>query len=399
MDIIKKIEIYDKFVCTAGKCPFTCCEGWKIAIDPDTNRKWENDIDKAPYLCKNVKTKKGSEGVDFFIKMGNQNRCPFFNEEGLCNVVVTCGEDYLPHTCEIYPRQENVWENLEEHSLSCGCPATVDLISNVEGKIRFLNDKNEQLSCLRPETLADTLPTNLAEMFPLTLPDNLTGAYELREVMISLMQNHKFSLKGRILMISQMLLKIRENSDEAWNIMADYQNENFLLSLSEKENWDNINFDESLMELNELFLDMVENYKKVKNFNQYLNDISDMAEFMDLEVCRGEWEFFKAEFAQQELLMENCMVSKIFGNCISDDIDDMIMSYQMVITECIMVKYSVFLKWLMNEKGSIKYNDIRNYLVIYTRIIGYNIDGIIEFWEDSFDDAIWDLNYMLLLIS
>lgn len=29
----------------------------------------------------------------------------------------------------------------------------------------------------------------------------------------------------------------------------------------------------------------------------------------------------------------------------------------------------------------------------------YNTEGIKEFWEDSFDEAVWDFGYMLLLVS
>lgn len=33
---IRKPEYYDEFVCTANKCPFTCCREWKIEVDDET---------------------------------------------------------------------------------------------------------------------------------------------------------------------------------------------------------------------------------------------------------------------------------------------------------------------------------------------------------------------------
>ena len=39
--IIRKPEYYDEFVCTANKCPFTCCREWKIEVDNETNEKWK----------------------------------------------------------------------------------------------------------------------------------------------------------------------------------------------------------------------------------------------------------------------------------------------------------------------------------------------------------------------
>ena len=38
---IRKPEYYDEFVCTANKCPFTCCREWKIEVDNETNEKWK----------------------------------------------------------------------------------------------------------------------------------------------------------------------------------------------------------------------------------------------------------------------------------------------------------------------------------------------------------------------
>ena len=93
------------------------------------------------------------------------------------------------------------------------------------------------------------------------------------------------------------------------------------------------------------------------------------------------------------------MVSKIFANCISDDINELIKSFQVVITEYVMVKYSAYLKWLIDDKKGINYNDIQNYIVVYSRIIGHNADGIIEFWKDNFDEAVWEFGYMFLLIN
>ena len=38
---IRKPEYYDEFVCTANKCPLTCCREWKIEVDDETNEKWK----------------------------------------------------------------------------------------------------------------------------------------------------------------------------------------------------------------------------------------------------------------------------------------------------------------------------------------------------------------------
>ena len=34
-------NFYDKFTGIANRCPITCCQEWKIAVDADTNRRWK----------------------------------------------------------------------------------------------------------------------------------------------------------------------------------------------------------------------------------------------------------------------------------------------------------------------------------------------------------------------
>jgi lysine-N-methylase len=181
-------------------------------------------------------------------------------------------------------------------------------------------------------------------------------------------------------------------------MLSRYQDEKYLLSFVSIYGGIGIDNEDSCQEIKELFLDIVQNYSKKESFRYYLKDISDFAEDSETKNSR-KWNDFKLVFGQYDKLIENCIISKIFANCINDDMDEMIMSFQIVITEYVMIKYSAFLRWLINEEVKIDYEDIRNYIVIYSRIIDYNTDGIMGFWEDSFDGAVWELGYLLLLIN
>lgn len=35
-----KPHFYDKFICTAGDCPDTCCAGWQIMIDEESLERY-----------------------------------------------------------------------------------------------------------------------------------------------------------------------------------------------------------------------------------------------------------------------------------------------------------------------------------------------------------------------
>ena len=102
MNTIVKFNFYDKFFCTADKCPFTCCKGWDILVDPSTYHKWEESAEASGFLSKHIKRKKVRKETEHYLKMGNHKCCPLLNEKGLCNVVLHYGEDHLPKTCRYF---------------------------------------------------------------------------------------------------------------------------------------------------------------------------------------------------------------------------------------------------------------------------------------------------------
>ena len=375
MNNILKVGFYDDFNCIADDCSFTCCQGWEIIVDIDTYNKWKSDEMKFGYILKDIKAKKTGKETQYFIKMGNKMHCPFLDKKSLCEIVTNCGEEYLSKACSSFPRLENVFENLNEYSLSCACPTVVDLINDIDGKIElsYEGDKN--------------------------IWDTISIEHKIREVMINILQKSGFPINDRILVIFNMLLFIKKEPDISEEIISNFQDEKYLLLLI--DSWSGIEIDneDSCTEINELFIDIVLNYRKVKIFSDYLKDISCLAEDGELGKSHIAWNDFKLVFAQYEKLIENCIVSKVFGNCISEDINEIIQSYQVVITEYVMVKYSAFLKWLINDKKDIAYKDMRDYIVIYSRIIEHNTDGIVEFWKDNFDEAVWELGYMFLIIN
>jgi len=375
MNNVRKVGFYDDFSCIADGCSFTCCQGWEIIVDLDTYNKLKSNEMKFGYISKNIKMKKSNNEIQYFIKMGQKMRCPFLDEKGLCDVVIKYGEDYLSKACYLFPRQENDFKKLMEYSLSCACPTVVDLINNIDGKISIPYEGDENIW------------------------KDISIEYKIREVMINILQNSGFLLNDSILIIFNMLLLIKKKPIISEEILSNFKEEKYLLLL--KDSWSEIelNNEDSCAEINELFIDIVLNYKKVKSFSDYLKDISYLAENGEVGSNHIEWNNFKIVFAQYEKLNENCIVSKVFGNCISDNIDEMIKSLQVIITEYVMVKYSAFLRWLIDEKKEIGYVDMQNYIVIYSRIIEHNADGIMEFWKDNFDEAIWEFGYMFLLIN
>ncbi|MDF2543082.1 MAG: FliB family protein [Herbinix sp.] len=371
MDNIK-LDIYDGFCCIADRCEFTCCAGWDISIDEDTCKNWRDMEQQSRYFSSNIKTQKNKREKVYYIKMGQQKRCPFLNEKELCNVVIHYGDDKLPFTCRTYPRQVNLFSDHQEFSLSCGCPSVVDLIYHNPRNVQLVHEKYIN---------AEDIKEN--ETF-------------MRQAMILLIKERSLSFKDRILLIFHMLFSMKEQQGNPKDIIYKYQDEEYVVSLIRLWSGIKINYEDTATEKSELFLDIVQNYRNEISYSRYLTDIVDIAEKLDENESKKAWDEFQTEFNRYDMLMENCIITKIFANCISEDMDELIMSYQMIITELVMVKYSVF---LTSKIRPFHYSDVRDYVALYSRIIGYNTEGMIEFWEESFEEPLWQFGYMLLLIS
>ena len=369
---IFKILNYDKFKCIADKCEFTCCKGWEINIDNSTYNKWKSE--NLDYLLEKVEVKDKKEV--YFINKENHDDCPFLYKQGLCNIVKNHGEEYLSLTCHTFPRIENVFDDRRELSLSCSCKEVVEIISNLNKKINLSLENyiriNDDLSELR-----------------------------IREALIYIIQQENIYLEYKLIICFEMLLSILEN--ESFNKKEDlleeiekYRDRNYIQNII--LTYKNIELDiyDSIEEVNNLFLDIIENYKEIPMFNDILSDISSFAEEFEIEDIEIKWNSYKEEFNRYNDLIENIIVSKIISNCVNDDIEEMIVSFELIILDYLLVRHATFLKYYIDEE-KLYIKDIKNYIVAFSRIIQNNSDAVKEFLKGGFDDVILELGYLCFI--
>ena len=91
-----KPHYYDKFVCTAGDCPDSCCAGWQIMIDETSLERYGNEKSEFGTRLRN------SIDWDEECFYQNNRRCAFLNEENLCDLYKALGPDSLCDTCRMY---------------------------------------------------------------------------------------------------------------------------------------------------------------------------------------------------------------------------------------------------------------------------------------------------------
>lgn len=130
--IIRYPMYYDSFHCIAGRCEDTCCAGWEIDIDDRSYgyyKKVPGEFGRR--LRENIQKYQEEENTAYeahgFI-LKKDRRCPFLNQEGLCDLYIELGEDALCDVCTNTPRNFMEYGGEREISISASCPEAARLI-------------------------------------------------------------------------------------------------------------------------------------------------------------------------------------------------------------------------------------------------------------------------------
>lgn len=117
---------YPSFSCIGSRCEDTCCASWQVGADPASLRRYRSVKGEfGKWLRGSIDWSTGS----FLLRDG---RCPFLNEENLCEMYLRLGEDSLCRTCRDFPRHLEDYGRLREVSLSLACPEAARLILGQE---------------------------------------------------------------------------------------------------------------------------------------------------------------------------------------------------------------------------------------------------------------------------
>ena len=116
---------YPAFRCTASACRHTCCVGWEIDVDEDSLDYY--DTIEGP-LGARLREKIDREADPPCFRLDEQERCPFLNRNGLCDLITELGEGALCHICADHPRFRNLLPDRVELGLGLCCEAAAALI-------------------------------------------------------------------------------------------------------------------------------------------------------------------------------------------------------------------------------------------------------------------------------
>ena len=114
---------YKKFRCLAGECPDTCCIGWEITVDRETEKTYQKLRKGKSELAERLR-----RSVRRRLIIPDRDRCPFLAGDGLCDLCREYGEAAMTRTCRRYPRHVEDFGDIHEVELLCSCPEAARLI-------------------------------------------------------------------------------------------------------------------------------------------------------------------------------------------------------------------------------------------------------------------------------
>ncbi len=117
---------YPGFSCIAGACRHSCCIGWEIDID-DTALAYYKALpgEIGTRLRENIIEE---DGTASFRLCGAEEHCPFLNGDGLCELILTLGEEALCQICTDHPRFVSEFSDHTELGLGLCCEAAAKRI-------------------------------------------------------------------------------------------------------------------------------------------------------------------------------------------------------------------------------------------------------------------------------
>ena len=385
---ICKPDYYDEFNCIAADCDFTCCQDWTIAVDDLTLQKWKNL--EVPEGMQSD----GSHLSDFtlqemecsHLKLGEDGKCLFLNQEGLCRIVLKHGEETLSHTCHTFPRERHEFADRVEYALSLGCKNVLDHLW-----------KKDFFQVISAESTDETVDQGASETPELQ--------FMIRDWFMKIAANKEIPVKKTLKILFYLILDLYEKSEQdllTEETFLAYRDSDILRQLDTAIQDSRETLPDTFYEDNELFLDLAENYRKKRIYTKYLEPIAQRAEHYeqkyDLNKLEDKIDRFSVVWSQYETKMRTLVCEELYaaGLLPNSELYCMVMKLEWLAIEYAVIRQWMFLQWDMT--GEVTYDDLKRAVSVIFRMTGYSDEDIEEYLDNSFESVIWDYGYMALIL-
>lgn len=139
-------DYYERFECIAGACTDSCCARWEIDVDEESYYRYltvQGPFGDRVRGCLHTEEKEGEDGYpeyEWSFPLTPDRRCPFLNDEDLCDMYTALGHDKLPRTCREFPRGDACVGTYHQVDVALACPEANRLIfEDLEHPIQYIN--------------------------------------------------------------------------------------------------------------------------------------------------------------------------------------------------------------------------------------------------------------------
>ncbi len=376
------------------------------------------------------------------ILLNHQGNCPFLNDRKLCKLVLKWGDAVLSDTCRTFPRQTHEFDNCREYALVACCPAVIDLLNesgwnflesdtwnnilDTEHKIESLGrlpDKQHKIESpgRLPDTehkiesqgrLQDKQHEVKAEIQHETEPsthcatehDEALYCLEIRNHCIEFLQK---SEEDRMKNPDKQLVQIFEELHGAYENSGEWHNFDFLSKIRDIKETGSLDIAETLAERNEIFMDICENYMKEQMYQGYLKEImltaSELEKYGITEAMEKKYEEFLWEIDTFTPLFYRYLCLEFYTDSVipGDTLEDMILNTEWIFIEYTTIRHALFLYYCNpdDKEQRLTYERVRDYMVIISRMTGYDEEDIHDYLADCFEHPVWPCGYAKLLLT
>ena len=359
-----------KFHCIAGKCKDNCCSaGWEIDIDDNTNKFYKSVSDKfgGEFGNKLRNCISGDSSLPHFI-LNKDKKCPFLNDDNLCDIYINLGEKHLCQICTDHPRFFEWFENVKEAGIGLCCEEAARIILDDNDKFEIcdfgVDDDNN----------FDIVNINNPYTLEIDYKPDLYGYLQsARWKIISYIENSQFPISVKIRNILWYCYTLQLNIDndllddeDIFDVDSNNSSSiipilDFLTTLEfNDENWPK--FLNDCAELYELSSDKIKDFERLNpNIEKYLKNIS----------IYFIWRYFLKAVFDEDVL------SKIKLMSVSVHV----------------IKYLFFCKWI--KEGKLDLEDCIDIVKKYSEEVEYSEDNLLSFADASYDMEYFRTEYLL----
>lgn len=350
-------QYYANFHCIANKCVHNCCKaGWEIDIDNKTAEEY-----------KKVKGQFGEKlrmNIDWnspqkFI-MDKHSNCPFLNENNLCDIITTLGENSLCQICTDHPRFYEWFGNVKECGIGLCC----------EEAARIILSQNTPFSTIEYDIPDEDTAEYNAELYQYL--------YNARKDIINYLDNHPSPITSNICDVLWYAYTLQQNIDSG---LLDAEEIFEVRPYATNGNLENVL---------EFFLALEPNDK---NWITYLNDCMHLCSNTPDKISN-----FDDANPQVSTYLKNISIYFVWRYFLKGVFDEDIVSKISLMAICVaVIKVLFYCKWL--ESGNITLNDCVEIVRQFSEEVEYSEENLEKLEEACYTNEYFSVENIINLLD